>query len=125
MNASSIRWFPVKSSLQKYITCLWFMAALEYIPSPFSRCSWIFRAAQTRVRICAEVSSLPSACRSVYWTRGTYTCKSIRSDRGPDIFRLYLSMSPDRQVHSLTGSPRYPQGQGFSYTHFHINDDVK
>ncbi len=73
----------------------------------------MLRAAQTRVRICADVSSSVHARKSLYSTLGTYTCRSIRSDKGPETFRRYRSISKGRQTHSFVSSPKKPHGHEF------------
>jgi len=43
----------------------------------------------------------------------TSTCRSIRSNSGPEILSRYLLICSALQWHSLLSSPSWPQGQGF------------
>ena len=67
------------------------------------------RAATTRARTTADASP-PAACAAA---RGASTRRSKRSRRGPLIRAAYAARRAGGHVHSRSGSPAMPHGQGF------------
>ena len=86
---------------------------LVCMPVPAKRADCISRAAITRRRIEALLSAAAVADISSRETGVTYTCRSIRSNNGPEMRPIYRRTAEGVHVHSFVGWLQKPHGHGF------------
>ncbi len=66
---------------------------------------------------CATTPPTPSPAIASGETRGTSTCRSMRSSSGPEIRPRYAAMRSGVQRHGAERSPRWPHGTGIHRGH--------